>query len=124
MQDACIMFANHPECDGMVEHFNQTLKTAIRKHAATYGSQWDRYLCGILFAYRNIPHDSMGEKPSSLLFGVDCRTPTEAEFMNPTGLQLTDAQDYHEESSLSLASVRDIAAKVVQAAQNRYKKQY
>ena len=33
-----------------VEHFNATLKTAIRKHAATYGSQWDRYLSGILFA--------------------------------------------------------------------------
>ena len=95
--------AYHPECDGMVERFNRTLKTAIRKHAATYGSQWDRYLSGMLFAYRNIPHDSMGEKPSYLLFGVDCRTPTEAEFLNPTGLQLTDVQDYREELSLSLA---------------------
>ena len=116
--------AYHPECDGMVERFNRTLKTAIRKHAATYGPQWDRYLSGILFAYRNIPHDSTGEKPSYLLFGVDCRTPTDAEFLNPTSLQLTDIQDYREELSLSLASARDIAAKAVQAAQKRYKRQY
>ena len=116
--------AYHPECDGMVERFNRTLKTDIQKHAATYGPQWDRYLSEILFAYRNIPHDSTGEKPSYLLFGVDCRTPTDAEFLNPTSLQLTDIQDYREELSLSLASTRDIAAKAVQAAQKRYKRQY
>ena len=108
----------------MVERFNQTLKTAIRKHEATYGSQWDRYLSGILFAYWNMPHDSTGEKPSYLLFRVDCRTPTDAEFLNPTTLQLTDVQDDHEELSLSLASVRDIAAKTVQVAQKHYKKHY
>ena len=117
--------AYHPECDEMVDRFNRTLKTAIRKHAATYGPQWNRYLSGILFAYRNIPHDSMGEKPSYLLFGVDCRTPTDTEFLNPTSLQLTDIQDYREELSLSLASARDIAANLaVQAAQKRYKRQY
>ena len=102
--------AYHPEYDRMVERFNQTLKTAICKHAATYGPQWDRYFSGILFAYRNIPHDLMGA--------------TDAEFLNPTSLQLTDIQDYREELSLSLASARDIIAKAVQAAQKRYKRQY
>ena len=58
--------AYHPECNGMVKRFNRTLKTALRKHAATFGSQWDQYLSGILFAYRNVPHDSIGEKPSLL----------------------------------------------------------
>ena len=33
--------AYHPKCDGMVEHFNCTLKTALWKHVETYGSQWD-----------------------------------------------------------------------------------
>ena len=27
----------HPQCDGAVEHFNQTLKTMLRKHAARFG---------------------------------------------------------------------------------------
>ena len=30
--------AYHPQCDGLVETFNQTLKTMIRKQAATFGS--------------------------------------------------------------------------------------
>ena len=31
--------AYHPQCDGLVETFNQTLKTMIWKQAATFGSQ-------------------------------------------------------------------------------------
>ena len=73
--------AYHPQCDGMVERFNRTLKTMLRKHAAKFGSQWDRYLSGVLWAYRNTPHESTGEKPSYLLFGIDCRTPTEAAYL-------------------------------------------
>ena len=61
----------HPQCDGTVERFNRTLKQALRKHAARFGGQWDRYLPGVLWAYRNTPHTSTGEKPSFLLFGVD-----------------------------------------------------
>ena len=86
MQDVCELLgirklnttAYHPQCDGMVERFNRTLKTMIRKHAARFGAQWDRYLPGILCAYRNTPHDFTGEKPSFLLLGHDCRTPMEA----------------------------------------------
>jgi len=76
--------AYHPECDGMVERFNRTLKSYLRKHATTYGNQWDKYLYGVLYAYRNTPDESTGEKPSYLLYGMDCRTPTEAAFVPPT----------------------------------------
>ena len=31
--------AYHRQCDGAVERFNRTLKTALRKHAARFGSQ-------------------------------------------------------------------------------------
>ena len=83
MQDLWKMFgikklnttAYHPQCDGMVERFNRTLKTILRKHTATYGNQWDWYLFSALYAYHNTPHKSTGEKPNFLLFGVDCRTP-------------------------------------------------
>lgn len=49
--------AYHSEYDSMVERFiNCTLKTCLCKHAATYGNQWDKYLYGVLYAYRNVPH--------------------------------------------------------------------
>ena len=53
--------AYHPQCDGMIERFNHTLKSMLRKHAARFGNQWDRYLSGILWFYRNTPHDSTHE---------------------------------------------------------------
>lgn len=116
--------AYHPQCDGMVERFNRTLKTVLRKHAATFGAQWHQYLPGVLWAYRNTPHEATGEKPSYLLFGVDCRSPTEAAFLPPTPLQITEVEDYREQLTLSLSSARDLAAKSVQVAQKKYKKQY
>ena len=70
--------AYHLQCDGMVEQFNHTLMTALRKHTATYGSQWDCYLSGTLSIHHNLPHDSTGEKLSYLLLGMDCRTPTDS----------------------------------------------
>ena len=132
MKDVCSLLgiqklnttAYHPQCDGMVERFNRTLKTMLRKHAGKFGVQWDKYLSGVLWAYRNTPHEATGEKPSFLLFGMDCRTPTEAALLPPTPLQLTDVEDYREQLVLSLSSARDLAAKNIQAAQKRYKKQY
>ena len=45
----------HPQCDGMVERLNRTLKAMLRKHAAAHGNQWDKILPGVLWAYRNNP---------------------------------------------------------------------
>ena len=68
--------AYHPECDGMIEHFNGTLKAMLREHVSRFGMQWDQYMSGVLWAYGNTPHDTTGEKPSYLLFWIDLRSPT------------------------------------------------
>ena len=114
----------HPQCDGAVERFNRTLKTILRKHAAKFGCQWDRFLPGILWAYRNTPHSSTGEKPSFLLFGVDCRSPTEAAYLPADDTCPTDLEDYREELMLSLKSARELASSCIQKAQRQYKEQY
>ena len=82
--------------DGMVERFNRTLKGMLRKHAARFGMQWDTYLHRVLWAYRNTPHESTGEKPSFLLHGHDCRSPTEAALLPSSRL---DVEDYRKEMS-------------------------
>ena len=69
------------QCDGMVERLNRTLKSMLCKHAMKFGDQWDRYLSGVLWAYRNTPYKATKEKPSYPLFGSDCRFPTEAAFL-------------------------------------------
>ena len=132
MKDLCEMLgmaklnttAYHPECDGMVERFNRTLKAMLRKHAARFGKQWDQYLSSVLWAYRNTVHESTGEKPSFLLFGLDLRSPTEAAFMKPTDPIPSNIEDYCKEVMLSLSSARELAVQSVQKAQKRYKKFY
>ena len=116
--------AYHPQCDGAVERFNRTLKTMLRKQAAKMGNQWDRYLSGVLWAYRNTPHDSTGEKPSFLLFGLDCRSPTEASLLPPSTVQSVNVDDYREEMILSLSSARQLASTTLQEAQKKYKRAY
>ena len=81
-------------------------------------------LPGVLFAYRNTPHESTGEKPSFLAFGVDPRTPPEAAWMSSTPLLPTDLSDYQEQLIGSLFSAQELAATQIQAAQCRYKRYY
>ncbi|KAL5494045.1 hypothetical protein EMCRGX_G015315 [Ephydatia muelleri] len=47
----------HPQTDGLVERFNQTLKTMLRKTAVDEGKDWDRLLPYVLFAYREVPQN-------------------------------------------------------------------
>ena len=132
MKDICRMLgieklnttANHPQCNGAIERFNRTLKSMLRKHAAKFGVQWDKYLSGVLWAYRNTPHSSTGEKPSFLLFGFDCRSPTEAALLPSRPLKATNLTDYREEMMLSLSSARSLAKGINKEAQRRYKLQY
>ena len=114
----------HPECDSMVERFNRTLKTMLRKKAAQLGTQWDKHLPGLLWAYRNAPHDTTGEKPSFLLFGWDCRSPTEAALLPISAAEPTTIEDYRQELVLTLSSARETALECIRKAQSRYKTSY
>ena len=112
--------AYHPQCDGTVERFNRTLKSMLRKHAARFGMQWDRFLPRVLWSYRNTPHSSTGEKPSFLMFGIDCRSPTEAMFQHVPA----DMTDYRQELLISLSSARELAQQTIRKVQRQYKVQY
>ena len=59
-----------------------------------------------------------------LLYGVDCRSPTEAEFLPPEGLELTDVTDHREQLMLSLKAARESAISSMRTAQGCYKALY
>ena len=84
----------------------------------------DQYLPGVLWAYRNMPHDSTGEKPSFLLFGMDLRTPSEAALFPPSRLEPTMVENYREELITSLSSARELAAKHLKRKQQQSKEHY
>ena len=116
--------AYHPQANGLVERFNRTLKAMLRKHAQQFGFQWDRFLYGVQWAYRNTPHSTTGEKPSFLLFGTDLRAPSEAALCSPTPMYHLELEDYRNELILLLSSARELAAASIQKVQQKYKKNY
>ena len=116
--------AYHPQCNGLVERYNRTLKAMLRKHVARFGNQWDQFLYGVQWAYRNTPHNTTGEKPSFLLFGTDLRSPSEAALSPSSSMSPVGLKDYREQLVLSLSSARELAACTIQAEQQKSKVRY
>lgn len=52
----------HPQTDGLVERFNQTLKQMLRL-VAVDGRDWDLMLPYVLFGIREVPQASTGFTP-------------------------------------------------------------
>lgn len=65
----------HPQCNGLVERFNGTLKAMLRKLCGERPKDWDRYLESVLFAYREVKQESLGFSPFELLYGRTVRGP-------------------------------------------------
>ena len=58
----------HPMCNGMVERFNGTIKTVLRRMCSERPKDWDRYLAAVLFVYREVLQASLGFSPFELLY--------------------------------------------------------
>ena len=65
----------HPQTDGLVERFNQTLKAMLRRAACEDGKDWDCLIPYLLFAYREVPQASTGFSPFELVYGRQVRGP-------------------------------------------------
>ena len=59
----------HPQTDGLVERFNQTLKRMLKKLPDADGKDWDRLVPYVMFAIREVPQASTGFSPFELLYG-------------------------------------------------------
>ena len=67
--------AFHPESQGALERFHQTLKTMLRAHSLEYQRDWDEGVPFLLFAVREVVQESLGFSPSKLVFGHTVRGP-------------------------------------------------
>ena len=75
----------HPQTDGLVERFNQTLKSMIQKTVTGKGKDWNKLLPYLLFAYREVPQDSTGFSPFELLYGRNVHGPLDALLAGSAG---------------------------------------
>ena len=65
----------HPICNGLCEKMNVTLKTILKRLCAERPEDWDRYLPATLFAYREIPQESLGFSPFEMIYGHPVQGP-------------------------------------------------
>ena len=65
----------HPACNGLVERFNGTLKTMLRRVCEEKPKQLNRFIPALLFAYRDSVQESTGFTPFQLLYGQQVRGP-------------------------------------------------
>ncbi|CAC5371239.1 unnamed protein product [Mytilus coruscus] len=67
--------AYHPESQGALERFHQTLKNMIRTFCLQFDRDWDDGLHFLLFAVREAVQESLGFSPFELVFGHTVRGP-------------------------------------------------
>ena len=67
--------AYHPESQGAIERFHQTLKNMIRVYCFDNEKDWDEGIPLLLFAARESIQDSLGFSPFELVFGHSVRGP-------------------------------------------------
>jgi len=102
----------HPQTDGLVEHFNATMKSMLRKVIQKFDKQWDKALPYLMFAYREVPQESTGFSPFELLYGRNVRGPLDIL------KEMWEAKATPPESSVSyLMKVRDRLESMTQLAQ-------
>ena len=77
-----------PQIDGMVERFNATLKSMLRKSLSVFQGQWDKALPFVLGEYRSTPCRTTCFTPAELLLGHNIRIPLAVMKYQRTGEKL------------------------------------
>ena len=67
----------HPQSDGMVERFNQTLERHLAKLVDNHQRDWDTYIPLFLLAYRTSEHEGTKTTPAYVNFGRELRLPVD-----------------------------------------------
>ena len=67
--------AYHPQSQGALERFHQTLKTMLRTYCVDHQKDWNKGVPLMLFAIREAVQESTGFSPFELVFGHTVRGP-------------------------------------------------
>ena len=118
----------HAACNGAVERLNGVLKNMLKKLCVDHPSDWDRYIPSVLFAYREIPNDTLKYSPFELLYGRNVRGPLSIlyelwtkENLNP---ELKTTYQYVFDLRNKLEETAKLALQNAEISSRQYKKYY
>ena len=99
----------HPQCDGLVEHFNRTLLAMLATAVQERLFKWEEYLRRLCMAYNTSIHPTTGYTPFYLMFGRQARMPIDIMYGTPTPQVLSHAEyaeRLHQDLELAYHRVR------------------
>ncbi|CAL9707779.1 unnamed protein product [Knipowitschia caucasica] len=118
----CHSSAYHPESQGALERFHQTLKTMLRTYCLEFENEWDEGVHLQMFAIREVVQESLGFSPSELVFAHTVRGPLKV--LKEKWLVEEPQQnllDFVSRFRLKLRRACEIARDNLQVAQSRMK---
>ena len=116
----------HPQTDGLVERFNQTLKQMLKKTIEEEGRDWHKLIPYVLFAYREVPQSTTGFSPFELIYGRDIRGPLDVlkEGWIQDNPEQDDIVSFVNRVYQRLEDAKEIAHKNMEQVQEKQKKWY
>ncbi|XP_069506791.1 uncharacterized protein [Ambystoma mexicanum] len=114
----------HPQKDGLVERYNQTIKKMMKRVTGPEGKDWDGVIPLILMVLRDTPQSSTGFSPFELLFGRQPRTILDLVKEDWENTKETSLTEYAEDLKKHLSTLRGLAESHLSIAQDRQEKTY
>ena len=118
--------AYHPESQGALERFHQTLKNMIRSYCFDTYRDWDEGVHLLLFAVRESVQASLGYSPFELVFGHSVRGPLKLfkeKLLSHDDVSLNLLQ-YVSDFRTKLSNACEMAKSNLKSAQNSMKNRY
>ena len=118
--------AYHPESQGALERFHQTLKNMIRTYCFDTEKDWDEGVHLLLFAVRESVQESLGFSPFELVFGHSVRGPLKLfkeKLLSHDDVSLNLLQ-YVSDFRTKLSNACEMAKSNLKLAQNSMKQRY
>ena len=115
----------HPESQGVVERFHQTLKSMFKKFCQEKLGLWEDYLPYFLFAIRSVPNCATGFSPFQLLFGHTVKGPLDLlkeSWME--GTSINSVEDWVDSSRGKLMEMWELAKENLSDYQSKMKDRY
>ena len=104
----------HPECDGLTERFNRTLKTMLACFVNEHQNDWDEYLQYLAFAYNTSTHATTNYTPYEVVYGRKPKIPLDLIIENEedTSDEIQELNEFGQESLVVKLFVEDLQEKL------------
>ena len=112
--------AYHPQSQGALERYHQTLKTMIKSYCQENPGEWDKGISFLVFASRDTPNVSTGFTPFELVFGHEPRGPLKVmkeQLLSETEEESVNALDYVTKFRERLSRACELACEHLKSSQ-------